>query len=79
MSTADDPRSGPTPPPPTSGARVLTVTCPTCRGPAVYGAVNPWRPFCGQRCKQIDMGAWAAEDYRMPAAPPPDDLDERES
>lgn len=58
---------------------MLTVTCPTCRGPAVYGAVNPWRPFCGQRCKQIDMGAWAAEDYRMPAAPPPDDLDERES
>ena len=26
---------------------------------------NPWRPFCSERCKQIDLGAWASESYRI--------------
>jgi endogenous inhibitor of DNA gyrase (YacG/DUF329 family) len=25
-----------------------------------------WRPFCSQRCKMIDLGAWATERYRVP-------------
>lgn len=25
-----------------------------------------WRPFCSERCKLIDLGAWAAESYRVP-------------
>lgn len=67
-------------PPPSSPAAAspLQVACPTCRKKAIYSG-NPWRPFCCERCKQIDMGAWAAEDYRVQAAPPPEDLDERES
>jgi endogenous inhibitor of DNA gyrase (YacG/DUF329 family) len=28
---------------------------------------NKWRPFCSERCKMIDLGAWAAESYRVPA------------
>ncbi len=47
-----------------------TVPCPTCRRPTLYRRDNPYRPFCGERCKQIDMGAWAAEDYRVEAPPP---------
>jgi len=30
---------------------------------------NPWRPFCSERCRLIDLGQWAAERYRVPAAP----------
>jgi endogenous inhibitor of DNA gyrase (YacG/DUF329 family) len=34
-----------------------------------------WRPFCSPRCKTIDLGAWAAEAYRVPVAGVPDDDD----
>jgi hypothetical protein len=30
---------------------------------------NPFRPFCSQRCKLIDLGAWLGQDYRIPAQP----------
>jgi uncharacterized protein len=29
---------------------------------------NRLRPFCSERCKNIDLGAWAAEEYRVPAS-----------
>ncbi|MBN8464851.1 MAG: DNA gyrase inhibitor YacG, partial [Dechloromonas sp.] len=28
---------------------------------------NRWRPFCCERCKQIDLGCWASDSYRIPA------------
>ncbi len=31
---------------------------------------NRFRPFCSQRCKSIDFGAWAAEEYRIPQQEP---------
>jgi hypothetical protein len=34
---------------------------------------NAYRPFCSERCKQIDLGAWANEEYRVPAAAPDPD------
>lgn len=49
------------------------VVCPTCKGPSVYAPSNRFRPFCCERCKNIDLGAWASEDFRMPADAPPDD------
>jgi endogenous inhibitor of DNA gyrase (YacG/DUF329 family) len=52
--------------------RELTVACPACRQPAVYGPGNRWRPFCSERCRRIDLGAWASEDYRVPAQSPPE-------
>jgi endogenous inhibitor of DNA gyrase (YacG/DUF329 family) len=27
---------------------------------------NPYRPFCSERCKLIDLGDWAMEKYRVP-------------
>jgi uncharacterized protein len=51
----------------------LRVPCPTCRQPAVYAASNPWRPFCSDRCRSVDLGAWASERFRVPAEIPPDD------
>jgi endogenous inhibitor of DNA gyrase (YacG/DUF329 family) len=54
-----------------------TVRCPTCKGDSVYAPSNPYRPFCSERCKQIDLGAWADEGFRMAASPEPDEgLDE---
>lgn len=51
------------------------VPCPTCGGPSVYASANPYRPFCGERCKKIDLGAWASESFRMPTEAPPDDAE----
>ena len=48
------------------------VPCPTCRRPTPFGAANPWRPFCSERCRGVDLGAWASEGYRVAAADPAD-------
>ena len=45
------------------------VRCPTCGGPSVFAPDNLFRPFCSERCRNIDFGAWASESYRV-AAPP---------
>ncbi len=44
------------------------VPCPSCRQPAEYSPANAFRPFCGERCRNLDLGAWASESYRLPAA-----------
>jgi endogenous inhibitor of DNA gyrase (YacG/DUF329 family) len=49
------------------------VSCPCCKGDSRYAANNPYRPFCSERCKNQDFGAWANESYRMEAAPSPED------
>ncbi len=55
------------------------VVCPTCGGDSVYAASNPSRPFCSERCKNIDFGAWASESFRVEAPPTaPDDGDTNE-
>ena len=43
------------------------VACPRCGALSTYSPENKWRPFCSERCKMIDLGAWAAESYRIPA------------
>jgi endogenous inhibitor of DNA gyrase (YacG/DUF329 family) len=45
---------------------VKTVACPRCGGPSVYAISNPYRPFCGHRCKHLDLGAWASEQFALP-------------
>jgi endogenous inhibitor of DNA gyrase (YacG/DUF329 family) len=37
------------------------VRCPTCDRIVEWSASSPWRPFCSERCKLIDLGAWASE------------------
>ena len=54
-------------------AAPLTVPCPTCGGPSLFAPGNRYRPFCSARCKQIDLGAWAAEEFRVPSEAPPED------
>ncbi|MDO5692241.1 MAG: DNA gyrase inhibitor YacG [Pseudomonadota bacterium] len=42
-----------------------TVRCPACGGPSVYVPENRYRPFCSERCKLHDLGAWASESFRV--------------
>lgn len=44
------------------------VSCPHCGKSVVWDTGNPYRPFCSERCKMIDLGAWASESYRVPVA-----------
>lgn len=46
------------------------VTCPTCGKAHPWSRDNPFRPFCSERCKLIDLGQWAAEAYRVPDTTP---------
>lgn len=47
--------------------KITLVKCPTCRTPVEWHGGNPFRPFCSERCKLIDLGAWADEDYAVAA------------
>lgn len=49
------------------------VACPGCGGDSVFAPSNPFRPFCCERCKSMDFGAWASESFRVPTGAPPDD------
>jgi len=42
------------------------MSCPTCKRPVEWNANSPWRPFCSERCKLIDLGAWASEKHAIP-------------
>jgi endogenous inhibitor of DNA gyrase (YacG/DUF329 family) len=44
------------------------VACPRCGKAAEWDPANRYRPFCSERCKMIDLGAWANESYRIPVA-----------
>lgn len=48
------------------------VNCPTCGHSAEFSPVNPYRPFCSERCKLVDLGDWANEQHRIPDTSPPD-------
>lgn len=50
------------------------VTCPTCGAAVKWTAGNELRPFCSERCKLIDLGAWAAAEHKIPGDPVHDDL-----
>ena len=57
------------------------IKCPTCRKEATWEN-NPHRPFCSDRCRLIDLGAWAQERYRIPAEDfdiPSDDEEDEEA
>jgi endogenous inhibitor of DNA gyrase (YacG/DUF329 family) len=44
------------------------VPCPTCARPVEWNESSPWRPFCSERCKLIDLGAWASEKHAIPGS-----------
>ena len=51
----------------------LNVECPTCGAPVEWSAASVFRPFCSDRCKLIDLGAWASEEHAIPVGPDAED------
>ncbi len=45
---------------------MTVVKCPQCGKETTFEG-NEFRPFCSERCKLLDFGAWADEEYGLPA------------
>jgi endogenous inhibitor of DNA gyrase (YacG/DUF329 family) len=56
----------------------MKVQCPTCAKPSSLHATNPWRPFCSERCRLIDLGGWLDERYAIAGAPADGEREEPE-
>ena len=44
----------------------LELSCPQCKKRVLWSEEFPYRPFCSERCKLIDLGEWADEGYKIP-------------
>lgn len=42
-----------------------TAKCPQC-GTQTAWQQNNFRPFCSERCRILDLGAWASDSYQIP-------------
>ena len=51
------------------------VPCPTCQRPVEWSEASPFRPFCSDRCKLIDLGAWITEKRAIPGEELPTPID----
>lgn len=51
------------------------MKCPIC-GKPVEWKENPFRPFCSERCKLVDLGRWVSDEYSVPGPPLPQDYNE---
>jgi len=51
------------------------VACPRCGKSVRWSEENRYRPFCSERCKMVDLGAWANEAYRIPVEDTPESRD----
>ena len=51
------------------------MKCPIC-GKPVEWKDNPFRPFCSERCKLLDLGRWVSEEYSVPGPSLPHESDE---
>ncbi|MCM3869144.1 MAG: DNA gyrase inhibitor YacG [Pyrinomonadaceae bacterium] len=51
------------------------MKCPTC-GKPVERKDNPFRPFCSERCKMVDLGRWVNDEYRVAGKPIPSESDD---
>jgi endogenous inhibitor of DNA gyrase (YacG/DUF329 family) len=54
----------------------MKIVCPICKNTTTWEE-NPYKPFCSERCKLMDLGAWASDDYRI-AGKKEDEEDEQE-
>ena len=45
------------------------MRCPNCGTLVEWSEEQPWRPFCSERCKLVDLGTWFDERNRIPSEP----------
>ena len=57
-----------------------TFECPTCKKSLTVAHRDdaPFRPFCCERCKMVDLGRWLDGTYRISEPPTPDKLEDSE-
>lgn len=48
------------------------LACPTCARPIQWSDAFPFRPFCSERCRLIDLGAWLTDQRAIPGDAPED-------
>lgn len=53
------------------------VKCPTCDTQVEWSEQSQWKPFCSERCKLIDLGAWADGSHAIPAEDVPQQTDDQ--
>jgi endogenous inhibitor of DNA gyrase (YacG/DUF329 family) len=46
------------------------VNCPTCHRELEWNSAR-FRPFCSERCRLLDLGAWLSEQRAIPGDAPP--------
>jgi uncharacterized protein len=49
------------------------VKCPTCRRDVEWSPASPYRPFCSDRCRLVDLGGWLTEQHKIPDEAAPED------
>jgi endogenous inhibitor of DNA gyrase (YacG/DUF329 family) len=54
----------------------MQVKCPTCKRNVEWNENSAFRPFCSNRCRLIDLGAWFNEDHAIPGEPAAPEADE---
>jgi endogenous inhibitor of DNA gyrase (YacG/DUF329 family) len=54
------------------------VKCPTCGRDLEWSSVSPFRPFCSERCRLIDLGAWLSEERSIAGESAPVDAEREE-
>lgn len=52
---------------------MIKVQCPNCKKDVVWSPESQYRPFCSERCRLIDLGAWADGSYAVPTQESPED------
>ncbi|MGZ5278382.1 MAG: DNA gyrase inhibitor YacG [Pseudobdellovibrionaceae bacterium] len=50
-----------------SNSTARKVKCPYCGNDSIFAPENPFRPFCTERCRLLDLGMWADETFRVPS------------
>jgi len=47
----------------------MMIRCANCDRETTLDASNPWRPFCSERCKLLDLASWLDGEYVIPGRP----------
>lgn len=54
---------------------MMNVQCPNCHKTVLWSKDSPFRPFCSERCRLIDLGAWADGSYSIPTPLTPEEAE----
>jgi uncharacterized protein len=52
-----------------SAGKVSAKKCPICGKPATEAS----RPFCSERCRDVDLNRWLSNSYAIPGRPEADE------